>query len=158
MATNASSTSGLGSILPNAVGPIIGGFLALIGAFVVYYLTNKANERRFQRQLDHEDMKKALRQLHDLLESKPDDAYQWSLKITSFINSFDGTFLPAELKRATMDKMYAIQSRIEEIHPEYGLTDEDMRAVNEDQAALYGDWPPEVEAQLDIDERVINAK
>ena len=75
---------GIEAVLLNAIGPIVGGFLALLGAFVVYYLTNKANERRFQKQLNHEDRKESLRKLHDLLESKADEPYNWANKITGF--------------------------------------------------------------------------
>src|SRR2546422_435685 len=125
----------LTAFLLGAIGPIIGGFLALLGAFTVYYLTNKSNERRFQRQLNHQDSKTSLRKLHELLESKVDEPYNWADKITDFINSFDGTFLPPELKRAVLDRMHMIRSRAEDLNPAIAFSEEDFY---EDQNALYG--------------------
>ncbi len=157
LVTNATSTDGFGSLLSNAIGPIIGGLLALTGSFLVYYFTNKAAERRHNEQLDREDKKKALRQLSELLNSPLTTAYEWSKKITDFLYSYDGGFIPTELSKRVSDEMYSIQKRLETINPEYALTEEEIQSIIDEQNALYHELP-EHEAELEVIEHVKKVK
>jgi len=129
----------------------------LTGSFLVYYFTNKAAERRHNEQLDREDKKKALRQLSDLLNSPLTTAYEWSKKITDFLYSYDGGFIPTELSKRVSDEMYSIQKRLETINPEYALTEEEIQSIIDEQNALYHELP-EHEAELEVIEHVKKVK
>jgi hypothetical protein len=141
-------------VLANAIGPIIGGLLALAGSFLVYYLTNRANQRRHDEQLDREDKKNALRQLYKLVDSTPKTAYEWSKKITDFLYSYDGGFIPAELGNKISDQMYLIQKQLEIINPEYDMTDEEAQSIIDEQNALYGEVTEDEKAELEVIEQV----
>ncbi len=130
LATNATSTDGTVSVLTNAI----------------------------DEQLDREDKKEALRQLSKLVDSKPTTTYEWSKKITDFLYSYDGGFIPHDLSKRVSDEMYSIQKRLVQINPEYELTEEEIQSIVDEQSALYGELSKEEEAELEVVEQAKKVK
>jgi len=142
----------LTSLLLAAIGPAIGGLITLTGALIVFKLTNNSAERRHKEQLLHEDKKKSIRQLHQILDSKDETAWQWSQKVTEFLHSFDGSYLPDDLRSRVRDEMHDLQTKIEAAFPEFFL-DEEQRSIEEEQEALLDTLDDEQVAGLEIDEK-----
>jgi hypothetical protein len=139
----------LTSLLLAAIGPAIGGLITLTGAVIVFKVSNKSAERRHREQLLHEDKKKAIRQLHQLLDSKEGTPWQWSQKITEFLHSFDGSYVPEELRSRVRNEMQNLESKIEAAFPDDFVGEEEL-SIEEEQEALLDELGPE---GLEIDEK-----
>lgn len=143
------------------LGLLSGIVLTIIGQFIGYYFTKRSlkaqqehSERIAKIQLYHEDKKKALIELDELVKKKYKTFPKFRETIESFLNGSSGLFLPDKLRRGLIEQIRGIDALI------YGRTVEIYGP--EPEYPDYEDWvqaySPEQVLEMEVQSRLKGLK
>ncbi|WGM89556.1 MAG: hypothetical protein NUK63_00060 [Candidatus Bathyarchaeum tardum] len=122
--------------------------VAIITQVIAYYFTKKSLERQqehslkvMKMQLFHEDKKKALIKLDELLNADYPSFSKFTQNIRDYLKSSESIFIPLELRKKLSNRISDINSFLLKRDLEFhGVTEEEL--ANNDQE-MYEDWAKE---------------
>ncbi len=142
-------------------GALIGFIGTLIGiavAILIFYLSNRQAERRFQIQLLFEKRNESLKNLYSQIDShynfKTDKP--WFDQIEKFLDGFEGSFLPKSLVKEVRNEIGKYRTDIKNAYPEASgpkMTDEQIQDVFEEIAEQEESMPWYEKRELDFQKK-----
>jgi len=93
--------------------------IASVSLFVSIYFnsrTLKQSEKNLEIQLTHKDTNNALRRLSELVNEKSSHQ-KFHDDIKSFLSDFEGQFIPEDIKKLTLDRLYGLNEFYHREHP-----------------------------------------